>query len=174
MGGVRPGPIQPFMQHPFRPIGRLNRRLPGCACGPMALRAAWRSVREPGERLVGWGLLLPGGRGLIAGLAFALGVLVPVLLPVSVLVMAWAYGSGRRLAVLTDRRLLLLRASRGDPRIEAVWCLGSVRVRAGRDADAPVRLRLDNAPASESVGGWFRPATNGAGCRFVQGLRAIG
>ena len=171
---MRPGPIQPLMEHPFRPTGRFNRRLPGCSCGPMALRATWRSVRDPGERLVGWGLLLPGGRGLIAGLGFALGVLVPVLLPLSVLVTAWAYGSGRRLAILTDRRLILLRAARGSPRIEAVWCLGSVRVRAGRDADAPVRVRLDEARAPQSDAGWFRPATHGPGCRFVQGLRAIG
>lgn len=140
----------------------------------MALRAAWRPVREPCERLVGWGQLLPGGRGVIAGLAFALGVVIPVLLPFSVLVTAWAYGSGRRLAILTDRRLILLRAARGQPRIEAVWCLGSVRVRAGRDADAPVRVCSDGTPDSRTARGWFRPATNGPGCRFVRGLRAIG
>lgn len=136
----------------------------------MQLRTVWRAHREPGERMVGWALLLPGGRGVVIGGAFVIGVLVPLLLPCSVLVAAWAYGSGRRLAILTDRRLILLRAGRGAPRLD-VWAqLGSVRVASARGPDDPVRVRLARADGRE---GWFRPVGNGVEHRFVAGLRAL-
>jgi|TARA_R110000782_G_scaffold24264_5_gene62799 hypothetical protein len=131
----------------------------------MRIRGAWRSVREPDERLVGWALLLPGGRGVVIGSAFLLGVIVPVLLPCSVLVAAWAQGSGRRLGLLTDRRLVLLRASRGEPAIDRVVPLGEVRVRSGGE-DGPVRVVAGS-------GRWLRAASNGVEPRFARAVRAM-
>lgn len=136
----------------------------------MQLRAAWRAGREPGERLVGWALLMPSGRTIVLGSAFVMGLLVPVLLPLSVLVFAWAQGSGRRLGLLTDRRLILVRAGRGDPKIEESIPVSRVLVRGGAERDDPVRIWVERADGSSD---WFRPATNGLERRFVGGLRAM-
>lgn len=150
----------------------------------MRIRAVWRGVREPGERLMGWALLLPGGRRVVIGSAFLLGVLVPVLLPCSVLVGAWAQGSGRRLGLLTDRRLILLRAGRGEPVVDSIVALGSLRVRTGDPGD-PVRVWVGrgsaagvdgfgpSAPERGAVRGWFRTASNGVEARFADAVRAM-
>lgn len=147
-----------------------NRKFPGCACRPMQLRAAWRACREPGERLVGWALLMPSGRAVVIGSAFVMGVMVPVLLPLAVLVLAWAQGSGRRLGLLTDRRLVLVRAGRGRPSIDESIPIDRVMVRAGGETGDPVRLWVERADGSSD---WFRPASNGLETRFVAGLRAL-
>lgn len=132
----------------------------------MRVRAAWRSVREPGERLAGWALLMPGGRGVVIGSAFALGVVAPVLLPCSVLVAAWAQGSGRRLGLLTDRRLIVLRAARGEPVVDRCVALGAIQVRTKGD-EGPVRVRV------EPGGRWLRAACTGVEARFAGAVRAM-
>lgn len=136
----------------------------------MQVRAPWRAVRSPGERLVGWAVLMPSGRGVIIGSAFAMGVIVPILLPLSVLVTAWGCGSGRRLGLLTDRRVIVLRPTRAGPVFEGEAGLDTVRVRAGRDADAPVRVWL---AWSEERSGWFRPGLHGVERRFVDAARVL-
>lgn len=136
----------------------------------MQLRAAWRAIREPGETLVGWALLMPSGRTIVVGSAFVMGILVPVLLPLSVLVFAWAQGSGRRLGLLTDRRLILVQASRGRPRIEESIPVSRVMVRGGAGPEDPVRVWVERA---DGTADWFRPANNGLERRFVAGLRAL-
>jgi hypothetical protein len=136
----------------------------------MQVRHAWRGVREPGERLLGWALVVPGGRRLVLGSAFAAGVLAPVMLPVSVLAVAWAHGSGRRLALLTDRRVLLLRASRGVPTIDAVAPIARIGVRAGAERGDPVRLKVE-VPGRRPA--WFRPVGNGLEHRFTHALRTL-
>jgi hypothetical protein len=136
----------------------------------MQVRAAWRASREPGETLVGWALLMPSGRTIVVGSAFVMGILVPVLLPLSVLVFAWAQGSGRRLGLLTDRRLILVQASRGHPRIEESIPVSRVLVRGGTEPEDPVRVCVGRA---DGTAGWFRPANNGLERRFVAGLRTL-
>ena len=136
----------------------------------MQLRASWRACREPGEALIGWALLMPSGRTIVVGSAFVMGILVPVLLPLSVLVFAWAQGSGRRLGLLTDRRLILVQAARGHPRIEETIPVSRVLVRGGAEPDDPIRVWVERADGSSD---WFRPASNGLERRFVAGLRAL-
>lgn len=136
----------------------------------MQLRGAWRACREPGERLVGWALLLPSGRTVVIGSAFVMGLVAPVLLPLAVLVFAWAQGSGRRLGLLTDRRLVLVRAGLGRPSIDESIPMDRIMVRAGAEPGDPVRLWVERQDGSSD---WFRPATNGLEARFVAGLRAL-
>lgn len=155
----------------LRPMPRrANRKFPGCACRPMQLRGAWRACREPGERLVGWALLLPSGRTVVIGSAFVMGLVAPVLLPLAVLVFAWAQCSGRRLGLLTDRRLVLVRAGLGRPSIDESIPMDRIMVRAGAEPGDPVRLWVERQDGSSD---WFRPATNGLEARFVAGVRAL-
>ncbi len=136
----------------------------------MQLRDALRAAREPGEALLGWALLLPTGRAIVVGSAFMVGAAVPVLLPFSALVFAWAQGSGRRLGLLTDRRLILIRASRGRPRIESCVPVSGVLVRGGAEPGDPVRVRFERPDGTCAS---FRPAFNGLERRFVAGLHAV-
>lgn len=136
----------------------------------MRVRTPWRAVREPGERLIGWAVLMPSGRGAILGSAFALGVTVPVLMPLSALVTAWGLGSGRRLGLLTDRRVVVLRPGPAGPAVEGQAPLDTLLVRAGRDADAPVRVWIE---WSRDRSAWFRPGLHGVERRFVHALREL-
>lgn len=135
----------------------------------MQVRAALRGVREPGERLIGWAVVLPSGRRAVMGSAFLLGVMAPVMLPVSLLAGAWSQGAGRRLAVLTDRKVVLLRAGIGRPRVDAVGELGGLRMKAGSSPVGAVRVRVRRG--SRCV--WYRAMGTGLEHRFVAGVRAM-
>jgi hypothetical protein len=131
----------------------------------MEVRGALRGVMEPGERLMGWALVLPTGRAAVAGSAFAMGVIVPVLMPLSVLTAAWSQAAGRRLAVLTDRRLVMLDAARGRPRVAGAFPLEQVDTRVPGDPDRAVRVRAG--------GVWYHAIMNGLERRFVQATRVL-
>lgn len=82
----------------------MARLFPNCQYGPVHLRGLLRAALDPGERLVGWGVVQRNVSFTTVTLAVAFNLL-PVF---GTLASAMLIGSQRHLAVLTDRRLLLL------------------------------------------------------------------
>lgn len=104
----------------------------GAPYGPLALSGLLRQVREPGERLIAWGVVevtrVAGARETARSLTVVLG-------PLGAIAGLMVGGQTQRVAVLTDRRLLLLTTGRLGPSPEGlgVWLstgLGELRVSA--------------------------------------------
>ena len=78
--------------------------------GPLGLRPVLRARLQPGERIVGWGEISLTSTGSSSALVAAAGTLglVPVLLPLSLTLFQLIARATHRVAVLTDRRLILL------------------------------------------------------------------
>lgn len=135
----------------------------------MSLRPLLRARLEPGERVIGWGLALeePGvARAAVTVALFAVPVLGQALAALSLALLV----SQRRVAVLTDRRLMLLHPGRGGKcgsgrGVTLERRLGEFEIKPGRrtagasavqrfklvPSRAPVRmLRVSSHPATAS------------------------
>lgn len=88
---------------------RAIRRFPGMAFGPWALRPMLKQMREPGEHLVGWGLVQPATSAWSKTSAAMMSV-VPIFGPLVSAMMISSVTKKRRLAVLTNRHLIMVRA----------------------------------------------------------------
>lgn len=83
----------------------------GCAYGPLALRALLRRRRDADERLIAWGVAAVKPA---SGAQELLGALAPGPLA-AIADVASTTGGSRHVVVLTDKRLLLLRANELGP-----------------------------------------------------------
>lgn len=112
-------------------------RFEGAAVGPLDVRRALRGRVARGERLVGFGVVRRARPSHEAAAAVAVGS-IPGLGQLVMLIDGARHQSARRVLVLTDRRLLVMRADRrgryADKAIEFEAALGEVRV-------APMGLR---------------------------------
>lgn len=155
---------------------------PGLVYGALRVRPVLRAWLEPGEMVVGWGpaRVNPslGGTSMRTALA-----LVPGIGPVLALLLAGDGGSGAGLAILTDRRLLLLRsgalAKEPAKAVRRVLALNAVRVEAlrrgsgaGASASPASRFRVVEADGKGTVlelpRGRTRPAA-----RLYRGLMLL-
>ncbi|MCB1281404.1 MAG: hypothetical protein KDB18_07760 [Salinibacterium sp.] len=88
---------------------RRERRFTHAAFGPWRLRPLLRAMLERDERLIGWGVVQPAG-GAWSKLSTAMITVVPVVGPIVGAVTTTNEARRRRVAVLTSRRLLMMRA----------------------------------------------------------------
>ncbi|MBM4108167.1 MAG: hypothetical protein FJ255_05070 [Phycisphaerae bacterium] len=77
--------------------------------GPIGLRRLWRSRRLPGERLIGWGIVGPPTTASQAAVQIGLSI-VPGIGHPAAIILSLAAGGERSLMILSDRRVMLLRA----------------------------------------------------------------
>ena len=103
----------------------------GAVYGPLALCGLLRARRERGERLIAWGVVEVKAASNTEDL---LGALAPPPLA-AIATVASSVGGSKRVIVLTDRRMLLLRTGVHGPSAEGVGVvvdasLGTLRVEA--------------------------------------------
>lgn len=88
---------------------RRERRFGNAAFGPWRMRPLLRAVFEPDERLIGWGVVQPAG-GAWSKMSTAMMAFLPIVGPIVGAMTTTNEARKRRVAVLTSRRLLMLRA----------------------------------------------------------------
>lgn len=130
------------------------RHFDGLPYGPMQLRPLLRQRLERGERLIGWGLAVDEPNAERALMAAALSFVPGV---GQALAIVLGVAAGKRLMVLTDRRLLLLKVDRSGPRADGRGVLSDRRLTEVRVVAEAPRRRSSAPPHDEDPGEELEP-----------------
>lgn len=141
----------------------------GAAYGPLALRALLRARRGRGERLIAWGVasvkaasgaeeilgaLAPGPLGAIAGVASS-------------------SGGTRKVLVLSDRRLLLLKSNILGPSPEGLGVVVDISLGTLIVESAPTHFELLSPETKRRLKVTVKEPASRDGSRLVEALESL-
>jgi hypothetical protein len=141
----------------------------GCAYGPWALRDLLRRRRDADERLIAWGVasVKPA-----SGAEELLGALAPGPLA-AIADVASTSGGSRQVVVLTDKRLLLLRANELGPAPEGLGVVVDASLATLRVASAPTHFEILGPETARRLKLSIKEPHSRDGARLVEALATL-
>ncbi len=141
----------------------------GCSWGPLALRDLWRRRRDADERLIAWGVV---GVKPASGAEELLGALAPGPLA-AIAEVASTSGGSRQVLILSDKRLLLVRANPLGPAADGQGVVCDASLATLRVTTAPTHFEILGPETGRRLKVSVKEPHSRDGARLVEALVAL-